>query len=65
MGIPWQQFMDMGGRANPGTNEKFSMSVFALNTAQETNGVSKLHGAVSQKNVPAGLERLLPPKSCM
>ncbi|HBG57449.1 MAG TPA: DUF3417 domain-containing protein, partial [Porphyromonadaceae bacterium] len=48
MGIPWQQFMDMG-RANPGTNEKFSMSVFALNTAQETNGVSKLHGSVSQK----------------
>ncbi len=25
------------------------MSVFALNTAQETNGVSKLHGTVSQK----------------
>ena len=48
LGIPWQQFMDMG-RANPGTNEKFSMSVFALNTAQEANGVSKLHGSVSQK----------------
>ena len=48
LGIPWQQFMDMG-RANPGTNEKFSMSVFALNTAQEVNGVSKLHGTVSQK----------------
>jgi starch phosphorylase len=48
MGISWQQFMDMG-RANPGTNEKFSMSVFALNTAQETNGVSKLHGTVSKK----------------
>lgn len=48
MGITWQQFMDMG-RANPGTNEKFSMSVFALNTAQETNGVSKLHGTVSKK----------------
>ena len=47
-GMPWQQFMDMG-RANPGTNEKFSMSVFALNTAQEVNGVSKLHGTVSQK----------------
>jgi starch phosphorylase len=46
--IPWQQFMDMG-RANPGTPEKFSMSVFALNTAQEANGVSKLHGCVSQK----------------
>jgi starch phosphorylase len=48
MGIPWQLFMDMG-RANPGTHEKFSMSVFALNTAQEANGVSKLHGMVSQK----------------
>ena len=48
LGIPWQQFMDMG-RANPGTNEKFSMSVFALNTAQEVNGVSKLHCTVSQK----------------
>jgi starch phosphorylase len=48
IGVPWQQFMDMG-RSNPGTNEKFSMSVFALNTAQEANGVSKLHGIVSQK----------------
>ena len=47
-GIPWQQFMDMG-RSNPGSNERFSMSVFALNTAQEVNGVSKLHGTVSQK----------------
>jgi starch phosphorylase len=45
--IPWQQFMDMG-RANPGSQEKFSMSVFALNTAQEVNGVSLLHGKVSQ-----------------
>ncbi len=48
IGIPWQQFMDMG-RDNPGSSEKFSMSVFALNTAQEANGVSKLHGLVSQK----------------
>lgn len=48
LGIPWLQFMDMG-RANPGSSEKFSMSVFALNTAQEANGVSKLHGCVSQK----------------
>lgn len=47
MGISWQQFMDMG-RENPGSNERFSMSVFALNTAQEANGVSKLHGDVSQ-----------------
>jgi starch phosphorylase len=48
IGIPWSRFMDMG-RANPGSNEKFSMSVFALNTAQEANGVSELHGTVSQQ----------------
>ena len=30
-------------------NEKFCMSVFACNTCQEVNGVSKLHGWVSQK----------------
>lgn len=47
IGISWQQFMDMG-RENPGSHEKFSMSVFALNTAQEANGVSELHGYVSQ-----------------
>ena len=48
LGITWQEFIDMG-RENPGSNEKFSMSVFALNTCQEANGVSKLHGTVSQK----------------
>ena len=35
------------GRENPGEG-KFSMSVFALNTCQEANGVSWLHGAVSR-----------------
>ncbi len=48
LGISWQDFIDMG-RENPGSNEKFSMSVFALNTCQEANGVSWLHGQVSQK----------------
>ena len=48
LGISWQEFMDMG-RANPGSQEKFSMSVFALNTCQEANGVSLLHGLVSKK----------------
>lgn len=48
LGISWQEFMDMG-RENPGTDEKFSMSTFALNTCQEANGVSKLHGKVSQE----------------
>ncbi|MDR2683598.1 MAG: alpha-glucan family phosphorylase [Dysgonamonadaceae bacterium] len=48
LGISWQEFIDMG-RANPGSDEKFSMSVFALNTCQEANGVSFLHGEVSRK----------------
>ena len=48
LGITWGQFMDMG-RENPGSHERFSMSVFALNTAQEANGVSLLHGRVSRK----------------
>jgi len=48
LGISWQDFIDMG-RENPGSNEKFSMSVFALHTCQEANGVSWLHGKVSQK----------------
>ena len=48
LGISWQEFIDMG-RENPGTNEKFCMSTFALNTCQEANGVSWLHGKVSQK----------------
>ena len=48
LGISWQEFIDMG-RENPGSNEKFSMSVFALNTSQEANGVSWLHGKVSQR----------------
>ena len=48
LGISWQDFMDMG-RTNPESDEKFSMSVFALNTCQEANGVSFLHGEVSKK----------------
>ena len=48
LGISWQEFIDMG-RENPGTHEKFSMSVFALHTCQEANGVSWLHGKVSQQ----------------
>ena len=48
LGISWQDLMNMG-RENPDSNEKFSMSVFALNTTQESNGVSWLHGQVSRK----------------
>ncbi|OAV67304.1 Maltodextrin phosphorylase [Bacteroidales bacterium Barb6XT] len=48
LGISWQDFIDMG-RENPGSHEKFSMSVFALNTCQEANAVSWMHGQVSKK----------------
>lgn len=47
LGIEWHNLMDMG-RENPGSHEKFSMSVFACNTSQEVNGVSWLHGEVSK-----------------
>lgn len=47
LGISWGEFVDMG-RSNPGSDEKFSMSTFALNTCQEANGVSYLHGIVSR-----------------
>ncbi len=47
LGISWQDLMDMG-RENPGSDEKFSMSVFACNTCKAVNGVSWLHGKVSQ-----------------
>lgn len=47
LGISWQEFMDMG-RECPGSDQKFSMSVFALNTCMEANGVSLLHGKVSR-----------------
>ncbi|MDR1679755.1 MAG: alpha-glucan family phosphorylase [Prevotellaceae bacterium] len=49
LGITWDDFIDLG-RENPGNkDEKFSMSVFACNTCQEVNGVSWLHGKVSQE----------------
>ncbi|MDR0794755.1 MAG: alpha-glucan family phosphorylase [Tannerella sp.] len=48
LGISWQDFIDMG-RMYPGSSDKFSMSTFALNTCQEANGVSQLHGKVSRQ----------------
>ena len=49
LGISWDEFIGMG-RTNPDDHsERFCMSTFACNTCQEVNGVSKLHGWVSQK----------------
>lgn len=49
LGISWDDLMNLG-RNNPGDKgERFCMSVFACNTSQEVNGVSWLHGKVSQE----------------
>ena len=49
LGISWDEFIGMG-RVNPDDHsERFCMSTFACNTCQEVNGVSMLHGWVSQK----------------
>lgn len=49
LGISWDEFIGMG-RENPDDhNERFCLSTFACNTCQEVNGVSKLHGWVSQQ----------------
>ena len=49
LGIDWHDLIGMGRQNPDDNNEKFSMSVFALNTCQEANGVSWLHGEVSKK----------------
>ena len=49
LGISWDEFIGMG-RTNPDDHsERFCMSTFACNTCQEVNGVSKIHGWVSQR----------------
>jgi alpha-glucan phosphorylase-like protein len=47
--ISWDEFMDLG-RSKPGNREEnFSMSYLAANLSQEINGVSMLHGKVTQE----------------
>lgn len=48
LGISWEDFIGLG-RTNPEDHaEKFCMSTFLCKTCQEVNGVSWLHGKVSQ-----------------
>ena len=49
MKIDWQTFMSLGKIHADDPGEKFSMSFLAANLSQEINGVSWLHGKVSQK----------------
>lgn len=49
LGLTWDEFIGLG-RINPDDKgERFCMSTFACNTSQEINGVSWLHGKVSQE----------------
>ncbi len=48
LGISWDDFIGLG-RTNPDDHgERFCMSTFLCKTCQEVNGVSRLHGKVSQ-----------------
>ncbi|GAF04030.1 alpha-glucan family phosphorylase [Saccharicrinis fermentans] len=47
--ISWEEFMALGKENPEDEHEKFSMSVLAVKTSQQINGVSWLHGEVSRK----------------
>lgn len=47
-GLDWRGFMGFGKINAQDVKEKFSMSVLAANFSQNVNGVSMLHGKVSQ-----------------
>ena len=47
--VSWDTIMGLGRMHPNNHDEKFSMSVLAVNLSQEVNGVSWLHGKVSQK----------------
>ena len=48
LGIDWRTMMSLGKVDPDNHDEKFSMSVLAANMSQNVNGVSMLHGKVSQ-----------------
>ncbi len=47
--ITWETFMGFGRKRDNYTNDKFSMSILACHFSQEVNGVSRIHGRVSQE----------------
>lgn len=47
--IGWEEIVGLGRLDATNANELFSMSHLAIRTSQEVNGVSALHGEVSQK----------------
>ncbi|MDY6347132.1 MAG: alpha-glucan family phosphorylase [Bacteroidales bacterium] len=49
LGVSWETFMGFGRRSEKNTFDKFSMSILACKFSQEINGVSRIHGRVSQE----------------
>jgi alpha-glucan phosphorylase-like protein len=49
LGISWEDFLALGKLRADDPGETFSMSNLAIRLSQQVNGVSKLHGLVSQK----------------
>ena len=47
--LSWDDFMNLGRWTENQGGEKFSMSVLAARMSQEMNGVSRIHGRVSQE----------------
>jgi len=49
LGIPFNQFLALGQTTTENPDEAFNTSYFALRTCAAVNGVSRLHGQVSQQ----------------
>ncbi|MFA6923446.1 MAG: alpha-glucan family phosphorylase [Bacteroidales bacterium] len=49
LNLTWNEFMSLGKLHADDSTEKFSMSYLAARLSSEINGVSKIHGRVSQK----------------
>ncbi|MDO5759619.1 MAG: alpha-glucan family phosphorylase [Bacteroidota bacterium] len=47
--LDWDSFMLLGRKTNEDRNEKFSVSVLAINCSANVNGVSRIHGRVSRQ----------------
>ena len=62
--IDWKTFMELGKINVNNPSENFSMSFLAATLSQEVNGVSWLHGVVSQK-IFSGMWPGYLPEECM
>lgn len=49
LNISWRNFLNLGKMEADAPLEEFSMSVLAVKTSQEVNGVSRIHGKVSRE----------------